>query len=249
MAMQDQAPEILYAIGDIHGHLDKLEQVHRRIEADAGRSPHLVVHIGDLVDRGPESRGVIEYLRTGMIEGRPWVVLKGNHDRMMERFLANGDRDERLRSDWTWLHPNLGATETLASYGLDIDGLAPREILLRAQGTVPPDHLDFLAGLPASFETEDVFFCHAGILPGVPLDAQTEDDLLWIRGPFLDHPGPHPKLIVHGHTPVRHVTHAGCRINIDTGAAYGGPLSAVALEGGAAFELTEVGRRPLVPGG
>lgn len=236
----------IYAIGDIHGQLQMLQEAHARIEADGGAGA-TVVHVGDLVDRGPDSRGVIDYLMQAEAEDAPWIVLKGNHDRMMSLFVRHALRDERLRPDYIWLHQRLGATETLKSYGCDVTGLSPEEAQRKAHAAVPEAHLDYLDALPVSWETETLFFCHAGILPGVPLDMQTEDDLLWIRKEFHDSPRPHPKLIVHGHTPVKTVTHYGNRINIDTGAAYDGPLSVIVFDGDEVFELTDKGRVRLTP--
>ena len=237
--------DLIYAVGDIHGDLQKLQDMHARILRDAGPRDHTVVHIGDLVDRRHDSRGVIALLMQGQAAGKPWVVLKGNHDRMMTDFIRQGRRDHRLRPDWTWLYPQLGAARTLASYGIDITTMTEPQALAAARAAVPEAHLDYLESLPDRWETGDVFFCHAGILPGRPLDEQVEDDLIWIRKPFHDHTGPHPKLIVHGHTPIAAVTHYGNRVNIDTGCAYGHALSAIVLEWGSVWELTERGRRAL----
>lgn len=237
--------DLIYAVGDIHGALEQLKEVHDRIARDAAGRPHTVVHVGDLVDRREDSRGTIDYLMQGQASGAPWVVLKGNHDRMMTLFIRHGQRDPILRGEYTWLWSQLGAAQTLASYGLDITGMAPDAIRAAAQQAVPEAHLAYLEGLPDRYDTPEIFFCHAGIAPGVALKDQVEDDLIWIRTPFHDHPGPHPKLIVHGHTPVEAVTHYGHRINIDTGCAYGRELSVVVFEGTTASLLTAGGRTPL----
>lgn len=239
-----------YAIGDIHGHLDLLKRAHDRIARDqAQHGAAAVVHIGDLVDRGPNSRGVIDYLAAGIAQGQGWVVLKGNHDRMFLGFMADsGSRDPGLRSDLSWLHHKLGGAETLASYGVRSAADRPLAAVHRdALAAVLPDHLAFLRALPTSFAHGDAFFAHAGIRPGVPLAAQDETDLLWIRKEFHDDPRDHGPLIVHGHTAIATPTHYGNRLNIDSGAAYGGPLTVVVIEGGAAFTLTEKGRVPLPP--
>jgi len=240
----------IYAIGDIHGHLDKLRAAHERVAADraaCGDTAAQVVHIGDLVDRGPDSRGVIEHLLAGLARGAPWVVLKGNHDRMFECFLR-GETDPGLRADYTWLHERIGGVETLASYGVEADPWQrPDRIRAEAQAAVPEAHRAFLAGLPTMHEAGEALFVHAGIRPGVKLAKQKETDLLWIRDPFLLDSRDHGPLVVHGHSPVEAATHYGNRINIDSGAAYGGPLSAIVLEGRAAFLLTDAGRVPLLP--
>ena len=236
-----------YAIGDIHGHIDLLRRAHDLIAADGGGT---VVHLGDLVDRGPDSRGVVEYLRAGVAAGRPWVVLKGNHDRMFTRFLNDPKQPEPgLRSDLSWLHPGLGGATTLASYGVRNPGDRPvGPVHADAVQVVPPDHRAFLSALPVLHRTDDAVFVHAGIRPGVALDRQAETDLVWIRAGFLDDPRDHGTLIVNGHTALDAPTHYGNRLNIDSGAAYGGPLTAVVLEGGLVFHLTERGRMPLRPG-
>ena len=236
-----------YAIGDIHGHIDLLRRAHDLIAADGGGT---VVHLGDLVDRGPDSRGVVEYLRAGLAAGRPWVVLKGNHDRMFTRFMNDPKQPEPgLRSDLSWLHPGLGGGATLASYG--VRNAVDRPVMrvhADAVQVVPPDHRAFLSALPVLHRTDDAVFVHAGIRPGVALDRQVETDLVWIRAGFLDDPRDHGTLIVHGHTALDAPTHYGNRLNIDSGAAYGGPLTAVVLEGGLVFHLTARGRMPLRPG-
>ena len=241
-----------YAIGDIHGHLDLLLDAHRKIAEDrakfgAGDAP--IVHVGDLVDRGPNSEGVIEYLRCGIAAGENWVVLKGNHDRMFSGFLDDVNyHDEGLRSDLSYLHYKIGGAATLASYG--VKNAADRRIApvhKEAVIAVPKVHREFLQGCPASFTRGEVMFVHAGIRPGVPLDAQTETDLTWIRGPFLVDTVDHGKLIVHGHTAIDRARNYGNRVNIDSGAAYGGPLTAVIVEGRDVYNLTSAGRVLLKP--
>lgn len=239
-----------YAIGDIHGHLGLLEGVHALIDADmAAHGAAPVVHVGDLVDRGPDSRGVIDYLRRGIAEGRDWVVLKGNHDRMFARYLRDpAEPEPGLRADLAWLHPKLGGAETLASYGIRAAGdrpLAP--VHAEAAAAVPQAHRDFLETRPAWHRIGEILFVHAGIRPGVAVEDQSETDLVWIRQPFLDDPRDHGPLVVHGHTAIDTPTHHGNRVNIDTSAAYGGPLSAIVIEGRAVFHLTPRGRVLLLP--
>lgn len=242
----------IYAIGDIHGHLDKLHAAHDRIAADrdmCGDAGAQIVHVGDLVDRGPDSRGVVEHLMQGVKAGQPWVVLKGNHDRMFTGFLTDAaHHDPGLRAEFDWLHPRLGGAETLQSYGVTRPTPRPiAEVHALAIEVVPADHLAFLSALPLYHLAGDALFVHAGIRPGVDLNAQTEDDLVWIREPFLSDTRDHGALVVHGHTAIEAATHYGNRLNIDSGAAYGGPLSAVVIEGPDVWLLTNDGRQPLRP--
>ena len=239
-----------YAIGDIHGHLDLLMRAHDRIAADQARyGAGTVVHIGDLVDRGPDSRGVIDHLAQGIAAGQDWVVLKGNHDQMFSGFLDDMIwHDPGLRPDMSWLHPRIGGAETLAAYGVRNAAdrpLAP--VHAEAVAAVPLAHREFLAARPTMFIQGEAIFVHAGIRPGVPLDRQRETDLVWIRKDFLDDPRDHGGLVVHGHTAIDRAAHYGNRLNIDSSAAYGGPLTAVVIEGRAVWELTAKGRVPLLP--
>lgn len=242
-----------YAIGDVHGHLALLERAHELIEADRaaqGDADALVVHVGDVVDRGPDSRGAIEFLMRGQAAGAPWVVLKGNHDRMFAGFLADPwQRDPGLRAELSWFHPRLGGPQTLESYGLIKPADRPvDQIHAEALAAVPQAHRDWLAGLPLHLLRGQALFVHAGIRPGVDLAAQREDDLLWIRADFLEDTRDHGALIVHGHTAIAEPRHHGNRLNIDSSAAYGGPVSAVVIEGRNAWLLTPHGRVPLTPG-
>ncbi|NCM98045.1 MAG: serine/threonine protein phosphatase [Rhodobacterales bacterium] len=239
-----------YAIGDIHGHLARLHAAHALITADQARhGPAPIVHVGDLVDRGPDSRGVIDYLRAGITAGENWVVLKGNHDRMFALYLRDdAARDPGLRADVGWLHPRLGGGATLASYGVANAADRPlASVFAEAQAAVPASHRAFLEALPTSYRRGTSIFVHAGIRPGIALEAQTETDLVWIREPFLTDPRDHGALIVHGHTALDAATHYGNRLNLDSGVAYGGPLSAVVIEDTAVFLLTAAGRVPLHP--
>lgn len=234
----------IYAVGDIHGQRAFLDAALDRIERDGGPDA-TVVFVGDLVDRGPDSPGVIDRLREGVAAGHPWTVLCGNHDRMFQTFLRRGHlHNDNIKSGRIWLDERLGGLATLAAYG--VEGLGRRssdQILEDARQRVPASHLKFLDSLPLSHQTEDCFFVHAGIRPGVPLDGQAEDDMLWIRDEFLSDRRRHPKLIVHGHTPVDEPTHYGNRINTDCGAGYDRPLEPVVIEApDRAFRLTPKGR-------
>ncbi len=240
----------IYAIGDIHGQLDLLRGAHDLIAADSARhGAGPVVHLGDLVDRGPDSRGVIDFLIAGLTAGQDWLVLMGNHDRMFARFLADpAEPEPGLRADLSWLHPKLGGADTLRSYGVANAADRPvASVHADALAAVPAPHCAFLAARPALHRAGDAAFVHAGIRPGIALSDQTETDLVWIREPFLSHPAPHGPLIVHGHTAIDRARHYGNRLNLDSGAAYGGPLSAVVIEGRAAALLTPAGRQRLAP--
>jgi len=237
-----------YAIGDIHGHVDLLRRAHDRIADDMARHGSApVVHVGDLVDRGPDSAGVVELLRDGIGAGRDWVVLKGNHDRMFTLFLDDPKaQDPGLRADLSWLHPRLGGGTTLASYGVRNAADRPlRPVHAEAVAAVPAAHRRFLETRPTLYQRDEAVFVHAGIRPFLPLDQQTETDLVWIREPFLSEPASHGPLIVHGHTALPAPVHYGNRLNIDSSAAYGGPLTSVVIEGRTVFNLTEAGRIPL----
>lgn len=241
-----------YAIGDIHGHIDLLRAAHARIDADkaaCGDSDAPIVHIGDLCDRGPDSRGVIDYLAKGIAAGENWVVLKGNHDRMFTLFLDDPQaQDPGLRDEFSYLHPRIGGSTTLASYGVANAGdrpLAP--VHAEAVAAVPAAHRDFLTGRPCYFARGEAMFVHAGVRPGIAIEDQSEDDLCWIRTDFLDYTGAFPWLLVHGHTALDAATNYGNRVNIDSSAAYGGPLTAVVIEGRSVSVLTDAGRAPLLP--
>jgi serine/threonine protein phosphatase 1 len=242
-----------YAIGDVHGHLGHLEAAHARIAADRARTGDAaapVIHLGDLVDRGPDCRGVIDFLMDGIAAGHPWLVLKGNHDRMFSLFLDDPTaQDPGLRREFSWLHPRIGGAETLASYGVRSPGdRRIADVWADAVAAVPAAHRAFLAGLPTWHARGEALFVHAGIRPGLPPEAQTETDLLWIRDDFLDDPRDHGALVVHGHTAIDRARHYGNRVNIDSGAAYGGLLTAVVIEGREVWELTDRGRERLPRG-
>lgn len=236
----------LYAIGDIHGHLDQLRGLHGLIAEDAARagSPARIVHVGDLIDRGPNSAGVVDYLMTGISQGQDWVVLKGNHDRMLSMFLDDPyAQDPGLRSDLSYLHYKIGGGTTLASYGVRNAADRPMApVHAEALACVPAAHRQFLRACPTLLQQDEALFVHAGIRPGVALDRQTETDLVWIRRDFLDDPRDHGPLVIHGHTAIDAPTHYGNRVNIDSGAAYGGPLSAIVIEGRMIHQITLDGR-------
>lgn len=241
-----------YAIGDIHGHLDLLLHAHDLIAADrrqTGDTDAPIIHLGDYVDRGPDCRGVVDHLAKGTARGENWVTLKGNHDRMFTRFLRDPfEPEEGLRAELSWLHPRIGGAATLASYGVKNAGDRPlTPVHAEALAAVPEAHWVFLDSCPVWHQRGEVVFVHAGIRPGIPMTRQAETDLVWIRAGFLDDPRDHGFLVVHGHTALDRATHYGNRLNIDSSAAYGGPLTAVVIEGREAWLLTDWGREPLQP--
>lgn len=240
----------IYAIGDIHGHLDLLKAAHARIARDIDQhGPAKIIHLGDLVDRGPDSRGVVEFLRQGIEEGQDWLVLKGNHDRLFTRFIEDPTwHDPSLKMEHSWLHPKIGGAATLASYGVHAPADRPlAKVHADARALVPQEHLDFLTSCTDRFAAGEAIYVHAGIRPGVPLADQVEQDLVWIRKGFLEDTRDHGALIVHGHTALPEATHYGNRLDLDSSAAYGGPLSAAVIIGRDAWLLTETGRQALVP--
>jgi serine/threonine protein phosphatase 1 len=225
--------QLLYAVGDIHGRLDLLEAMLARIDADARRATRAerrtLVFLGDYVDRGPDSKGVVETLLGGLPQGFDAHFLKGNHEAILLNFL-----------DVPWTLDNWlvnGGDATMRSYGVDTDRLArlsaPAELWRQAfKEVLPESHLSFYKSLQLSVAFGDYLFVHAGVKPGVALTAQTEADLIWIRGAFLNHEEPFGKIVVHGHTPGKEPVTRSNRIGIDTGAFFSGRLTALRLEGG-----------------
>lgn len=213
----------IYAVGDIHGCAAQLATLHAVIAEDLSRRPiaaPLLLHIGDYVDRGPDSAGVIAQLLDGSpILGVPMVNLMGNHEHTMLEALS-GER--AAATDWLFA----GGRPALQSYGVDPG--SPRE---RWAAAVPDSHLAFLRGLTLMHREGGYVFVHAGIRPGVALEAQTLDDLLRMRQPFLYSDSDFGAVVVHGHTPVKAPVVRHNRIAIDTGAVFGGKLTCVVLEG------------------
>lgn len=242
----------VYGVGDIHGQLWQLRRALDWIEADQAREGGPVapvVFVGDLTDRGPDSKGVVSFLLDGLDAGADWTIVKGNHDRLFTDFLDDpAKRDPALRAGLTWLSPGLGGMTTLASYGVErrlIEG--KKSLHRRLVEAVPERHRSFLLGLPLMHQTQGLVFVHAGLRPGVALDAQVESDLLWIRSGWLDSTQDHGPLIVHGHTAVQEPENFGNRVNLDGGAAYGRDLVPVVFEGRDVWTLGPKGRTPLLP--
>ena len=236
----------IFAIGDIHGQIDRLHEALDMIERDADRDAP-VVFLGDYVDRGPDSRAVIDTLMRGQAEGRPWTCLMGNHDRYVLRFLDNPLYDDPQTSrPLLWTDPPLGGRATLASYGVDVgDHRTLTALRDDAAEAIPQAHLDWIAALPRLHEADHQIFVHAGLRPGVPLDAQAEDDLIWIRKPFLESEHDWGRLVVHGHTALDFPQLYANRLNLDGGAGYGRPLFPALLLGREAFLLGPGGRTRL----
>lgn len=246
--------EIVYAIGDLHGMDTLLAQLLAMIMKDIGPTDQHVnlVILGDLIDRGPASAGVIDALlerASPKTEKFSLVVLKGNHEDMFLSFMEN---PEATGAHWL----SMGGDATLASYGVQCPKRPTRRELRRLRDKLrlhmPRAHVDFLSALPLTFSRGDYFFCHAGARDGVPLDRQREDDLLWIRAGFADRDAAFEKIVVHGHTPVPAPELRRHRINIDTGAYATGRLTAVKLHGRSCDFLEAVSpvssRTPRVPG-
>ena len=205
---------LLYAIGDIHGSLRKLRMLIGNCRQHADARPMTLVFLGDYIDRGPESSGVVRYVMELQSQLRERVIaLRGNHESF-----ALGVIDGTIPAEH-WLAQ--GGAATLRSYGVE----TAREL--------PPEHGEWMRSLPLSYDDGRRFFVHAGIDPDRPLDAQDDHDLLWIREPFLSSARDHGRLIVHGHTPLATGTpdQRFNRLNLDTAAVYGGPLTAAVFSG------------------
>lgn len=219
----------IYALGDLHGCADLLERAFRAIDADLqhGRAKRVLhVFLGDYIDRGLDSRRTLDLL-IERARRETAVFLKGNHEDVLLGFLEDPTR----LHDWR----QFGGLQTLMSYGLrpPLNPSAGEQLELARTlaATLPADHKRFLEQLKPSFLCGDYFFVHAGVRPGVALDQQDEEDLLWIRDEFLARDVDFGKFIVHGHTPVREPDLRPFRLNIDTGAYATGRLTLLRLEG------------------
>ena len=215
--------ERIYAVGDIHGCLDRLVALHEAIAEDIVGRPvarTTLVHLGDYVDRGADSAQAIDWLiNRPPVPADEIVNLMGNHEYMMLSALAGADK----QAPDVWL--TNGGADSLLSWGISRTvppaGWAER---------IPRQHLLFLRDLPVSRRIGPYLFVHAGIRPGVPLDQQTRHDMMWIREPFLSSRADHGAVVVHGHTPKREPVVLPNRIAIDTGAVLGGDLTCAVLE-------------------
>ena len=223
------------AVGDIHGRLDLFEALIAAIEADdaaSGAADTTVILLGDLVDRGPDSAGVIERARTW--QGRRKVrIIAGNHEEM---FLQSFDKIEFLKH-----FLRFGGKETVLSYGIDPQAYQAgtvEQVQAMMHTAVPAQDRAFLEGFEDMIAIGDYLFVHAGIAPLVPLEEQRTNDLRWIREPFLSHGEPYGAVVVHGHTITDQPQDRGNRIGIDTGAYLSGRLTALVLEGSSRRYLT-----------
>lgn len=234
---------VVWAVGDIHGRADLSGPLIAAIRADLVASParrKVIVFLGDHVDRGPDSRGVLDQIVSVLADPTLEVhTLRGNHEERMEAFLTQPN----LGPGWC----DYGGRETLMSYGVvppvmkgDAEGWAAAATALRE--ALPDSHMRMLQNQAHSVVIGGYFFAHAGARPGVALEDQSPDDLMWIRQPFLEHTAPFEKVVVHGHTPTDSVVSDARRIGVDTGAYGTNILSAVRLEGETRALLQATGR-------
>ena len=216
-----------YVIGDIHGRLDLFEAIIDAIEDDDAGRPQADTHVillGDLVDRGPDSAGVIARTREWQ-QQREVRVLAGNHEEM---FLQSFEKPDILRH-----FLKHGGRETILSYGISkkqFNAMTLDELFVKLPNLVPQSERDYIASFEDMIIAGDYLFVHAGIDPASPIDSQKRSDMLWIRDRFLSHEGPLEKVVVHGHTIFDRVMDCGNRIGIDTGAFRSGVLTALVLE-------------------
>lgn len=220
----------IYGIGDVHGCLNLLRSLEQQIADDCLANPvqrPVIVLLGDLVDRGPDSRGVIEYLMAPQPAGIERRVLRGNHEQMALDVIETPEQVHGWRK--------LGGAETMHSYGIDPRSFLstgdPAGIVEAWRQALPEAHRRWIENLETMLVIGDYCFVHAGIRPGVSLDRQNLVDLLWIRDEFLDHTGDFGKVVVHGHTPTPEPDVRANRINVDTGAYLTHCLTCVVLEG------------------
>jgi serine/threonine protein phosphatase 1 len=219
----------VYIVGDIHGRDDLLRDLHEQVMADgetyAGKK--WVVYLGDYIDRGHESKNVVEELISHPLAGFERIFLRGNHEDALLKFL----RDFSVARDWF----QFGGEATVYSYGV---AMAPgtrsdeslRAIQIDLQGAIPESHIKFFKSLRISFEIGDYFCVHAGINPARALLDQRDEDLMWIRDEFLSSKNDHEKMIVHGHSIRETPDEQANRIGIDTGAYYSNCLTCLVLE-------------------
>jgi serine/threonine protein phosphatase 1 len=225
------AGERVYAVGDIHGRSDLLEDLIGRIDADDAarpRSDTTIIFLGDLVDRGPDSKGVVACLLALRRErGERVRFLRGNHEEVFLRAAAGEPRLTRYLV-------RIGGRPTLHSYGVtdeEYETLQYEALAARFAALVPEEHRVFLGSFEDMIAVGDYLFVHAGLRPGVPIEAQDPEDLYWIREEFLDHRETFGRMVVHGHSISEEVEIRSNRIGIDTGAYASGRLTAIGLEG------------------
>jgi serine/threonine protein phosphatase 1 len=228
MNLETQIPDRLYVIGDIHGRSDLLDRIVEAITRDLKQNQadkSLTVTVGDYIERGPDSRGVLDRLIRNPFPC-DYIPLKGNHEALFETFLS----DPSVAQHWR----RLGGLETLVSYRVPVRALMMGKGYEQAaealKAAVPSEHLRFIASLRTSLPLGRYFMCHAGVRPGVPLERQEVEDLLWIRDQFLQSKADFGKIVVHGHTPAENPEVLPNRINVDTGAYMTSCLTCAVLD-------------------
>ena len=220
----------LYAIGDIHGRRDLLDDVLQQIDAQDAQNngaPSEIIFLGDLIDRGPDSADVVERVVQLRASGRTISVLLGNHEEIFLRILHG-------EFNLLPMFIKIGGRETVFSYGItreEYDTLSNEALAERLRVLVPQAHFDLLNDCDEMVFRGDYAFVHAGIRPGVPLAEQKDEDLRWIRSPFLESSADHGRVIVHGHTVTEEPELRANRIGIDTGAVYSGRLTVLGIDG------------------
>jgi len=224
-------PDLIYAVGDVHGRFDLLLKLEEVIVKDAKDHPgkdKLIVMLGDYVDRGSQSAQVLDHLIAAPPEGFARVCLAGNHEQVMLNFLAAPLETEN------WL--KFGGVETLGSYGIPPEqvyasNFGSRKFMQLLKSHLPDEHIRLLSDFPSMVVMQKYLFVHAGIRPGVKIDDQLDQDLMWIRGEFLKHDWTGDRTIIHGHTPRDQPEHILGRVNVDTGAYASERLTAARIEG------------------
>ncbi len=235
--------KVIYAIGDIHGRLDLLIAIRKIIRADAkkhGFEDKKIVYLGDYVDRGPDSKGVIDALMNKPMDGFTEIHLKGNHEEIMYKTLDESNRAIAGRSSygsWRDMWLTNGGVATLTSYGIDVNTAVQNWNSIIKK--VTKEHLYWIKALPCRYVEDDYVFVHAGVRPGVPLYEQKNQEMMWIRDLFLHYEGQHldhmnnPYKVIHGHCPTSgEVEILHNRINCDTGSVWRGIQHAVAFHDG-----------------
>jgi len=223
-----EMPVVTYAVGDVHGCHSLYRQLEDKLVEDGRRMDgrKLIVLLGDVVDRGPDSAGLIDHLTSTPPDGFERICLLGNHEDMMLRFFKNPAKHD------VWL--DFGGRETLASYGIRPDpdhgwNIDARTMRLVMQAHIPVEHIRFLQSLPLYVSVGDYLLVHGGVDPNKPLENQTKDDLIWTRLTSTSETSPVGRIVVHGHTPVETASQIGWRVATDTGACFSGRLSAAKL--------------------
>lgn len=220
----------VYCIGDIHGQIDLLIEIHDKILQDSTdyTGEKLIIYLGDYIDRGQHSKEVVGFLLNKPLHGFKYIYLRGNHEQVLLDFL---NLDPKIATRWF----TFGGQATVLSYGVSITGIPIGDKLKQLQtnlaSNIPTDHLFFFSKLIYYFEVGDYFFVHAGIKPKVKLNRQSESDMMWIRDEFLNSNIHYEKMIVHGHSVTDEPVILPNRVGIDTGAYATGKLTCLILEG------------------